>query len=296
MHHDAVPDDATLIRLEQLAVDMASGAGRLVSTDRPAHLDVDTKSSDTDVVTEMDRAAQTYLEERMRRERPEDGLLGEEDGGRLHAGTSGLTWVFDPIDGTVNYLYGRPEYAVSVAVVVGDVSTPGSWSPVAAAVCAPARGEVYHARLGGGASLVGPNGDGRNLKVVRDLDLGHALVATGFGYRAEVRRTQAAVIGALLPQVRDIRRGGSAALDVCAVASGELDGYYERGVHAWDIAGGWLIAQEAGAVVSGIASSAPLADGILVASPRLHGDMREALLAVQGVEDDGVRDASPVGE
>lgn len=296
MHHIDVPDPDTLIDLEEFAVDLARGAGRLVSAERPERLEVDTKSSDTDVVTQMDRLAQEYLEGRLRAERPQDGLLGEEEGGRLHPGTSGLTWVFDPIDGTVNYLYGRLDYAVSVAVVVGDVATPGSWNPVAAAVAAPARGEVYHARLGGGSFLVGAEGERRPLEVTRDPELGHALVATGFGYRAEVRQRQASVLAALLPQVRDLRRAGSAALDACAVASGELDGYYERGVHAWDIAGAWLVAAEAGAVVSGIASEAPLADGILVAPPRLHGDMREALVAAQGGAGGDIRPASPVGE
>ncbi len=295
MTYTDIPDAETLARLEEFAIDLASEAGRMVSEQRPERLEIGTKSSDTDVVTEMDERAQRYLESRVREQRAADGLLGEEEGGRIEPGTSGLTWVLDPIDGTVNYLYGRLDYAVSVAVVVGDVSTPGAWSPVVAAVAAPARGELYHARLGGGAFLVDASGR-RRLTVTRDPALGQALVATGFGYKASVRARQAATLSALLPHVRDVRRAGSAALDVCAVASGEVDAYYERGVHAWDIAGGWLVAAEAGAVVSGIASAAPLADGILVAPPQLHGNMREALVAAQGTDGGVVRSASPVGE
>ncbi|MDO5699451.1 MAG: inositol monophosphatase family protein [Dermatophilus congolensis] len=296
MQHAHVPDPDTLARLEEFAVDIAASAGRLVREQRPDRFEIDTKSSDTDVVTQMDTAAQQYLEGRIRAEYAADGFLGEEEGGRIDPGTSGLTWVLDPIDGTVNYLYGRVDYAVSVAVVVGDVTTPGAWSPVVAAVAAPARGEVYHARLGGGARLRDAEGRTRTLTISRDPQLSHSLVATGFGYRADVRERQAGVVAALLPQVRDLRRAGSAALDACAVGSGELDAYYERGVHAWDIAGAWLVAAEAGAVVTGIASAAPLADGILVAPPRLHGDMREALLAAQGADDGVMRSASPVDE
>lgn len=296
MQHGPVPDSGTLAGLERFAVDIAAEAGRLVAHERPDRLRIDTKSSDTDVVTEMDRRAQDLLEGRLRAERGDDGLLGEEGGGRLEPGTSGLTWVIDPIDGTTNYLYGRLDYAVSVAVVTGDVATPGAWSPVAAAVCAPARGEVYHARLGGGARLTYSDGRSQVLEVRDEPELAHALVATGFGYRASVREQQAGVVASLLPLVRDLRRGGSAALDVCAVASGELDAYYERGVQTWDIAGGWLIASEAGAIVSGIASEAPLADGILVAPPRLHGDMREVLLSAEQASGPAVRPASPVGE
>lgn len=275
-----MPDAKTLVMLESFATDLAQGAARLVVTERPEAMGVHTKSTDTDVVTEMDGRSQEYLMRRIRGMRPMDGVLGEEDGGRLEPGTSGLTWVVDPIDGTVNYLYGRVDFAVSVAVVAGDVTAPGAWWPVAGAVCAPARGVTYHAARGRGAYLLDALGGRRPVEAPDTDSLGQALVATGFSYASSERAEQAKVVASVLPQVRDIRRGGSAALDCCDVAAGALDAYYERGVHAWDVAAGRLIAEEAGAVVSGIASEAPLSDGILIAAPRLHGHMREALMSV----------------
>lgn len=280
MRNELLPDQETLATLEAFAVDLASGAGRLIVTERPAELGVGTKSTDTDVVTEMDERAQEYLLGRIERMHPDDGVLGEEDGGSLSAGSSGLTWVLDPIDGTVNYLYGRDDFAVSVAVVVGDITTPGAWWPVAGAVAAPARGVTFHARADNGAFVVDRMGRRRRLTASSASELSQSLVATGFGYASEVRAQQASVVAALLPQVRDIRRGGSAALDTCDVAAGYLDAYYERGVHAWDIAAGRLVAEESGAIVTGVSAAAPLADGILVAAPRLHGALQETLMAL----------------
>lgn len=264
--------------LEELAVALALEAGVLVRDARPDRVGVHhTKSTDLDVVTEMDTRSEALLRERLAAVRPNDGVLGEEDG--LRAGTSGLVWVLDPIDGTVNYLYDLPAYAVSVAVVVGDPTTPGAWAPVAGAVINPRTDEVFHARAGGGAHLLTAE-DSVPLQVTGgiDLDLGGALVATGFSYDREVRAEQAAVVADLLPRVRDIRRMGAAALDLCHVAAGRVDGYYERCVKPWDIAAGMLVVTEAGGVVSGrTQDSPPSADLTVAAGPALHPVLLAAL-------------------
>lgn len=236
--------------LETLAVEIALEAGRLVRDERPRDLGVaDTKTSDTDVVTVMDRAAEQLIRERLHETRPQDGILGEEGGGG-QPGTSGVTWVVDPIDGTVNYLYELPVYAVSVAAVVGDATVPGRWRPVAGAVVSPVVGEVYRAQLGGGAYL---EAGGRTTRLASSAayELGKALVGTGFGYAPQRRAWQGEVLRQVLPAVRDIRRIGSAALDLCCVAAGRMDAYWERGLNPWDLAAGWLVCTEAGVVLGG---------------------------------------------
>ena len=245
--------------LERLCIDFALAAGRLIRDDRPRSVDVAaTKSTDTDVVTVMDQRSEELLHRLIRSARPDDGVLGEE--GVDVVGSSGLTWIVDPIDGTVNYLYDIPAYAVSVAVVTGDARTDGAWRPVAGAVCDPCRRVVHHARRGGGAWSSPEPGDGadhpgaagpQRLTVSSEDRLGRALLATGFGYDPEVRARQAEVLRRVLPQVRDIRRIGSAALDLVRVAEGTVDAYAESGINAWDLAAGWLIVEEAGGVVLG---------------------------------------------
>ncbi|WP_347354227.1 inositol monophosphatase family protein [Intrasporangium sp.] len=254
---DHVPDPELLVELERLCTELAFRAGRFIHDERPGHVRVaDTKSSETDVVTIMDRRSEQLLHDLVRQARPEDGILGEE--GAHVSGRSGLTWVIDPIDGTVNYLYDIPAYAVSVAVVVGDPETPGAWRPVAAAVSDPCRGVVHHARRGGGA-WTRPDrpdehdtGRDRRLAVSAEARLGRALLATGFGYEAQVRARQAEVLREVLPRVRDIRRIGSAALDLARVAEGTVDAYAESGINAWDLAAGWLLVEEAGGRVVGV--------------------------------------------
>ncbi|MDO5501494.1 MAG: inositol monophosphatase family protein, partial [Propionibacteriaceae bacterium] len=187
--------------------------------------------------------------------------------------TSGLTWVIDPIDGTVNYLYDIPAWAVSVAVVEGDPD-PATWRAVAGCVVNPVTQEVYAAAAGGGAML-----NGRGITAPPQADLATALVATGFGYSAERRRHQAAVLAQMIGRVRDIRRIGAASLDLCAVAAGRLNGYWEKGLQPWDHAAGALIAREAGAEVSGLAArSRENEDFILAATPLLADRLRHALL------------------
>ncbi|PWD52321.1 inositol monophosphatase [Serinibacter arcticus] len=198
-----------------------------------------TKSSATDVVTQADLASEALLLELITAYRPQDGILGEE--GTQRDGDSGLTWVLDPIDGTVNYLYGRADYAVSVAVVAGDPSDVTTWQPVAGCVHQPATGRTWTAGLGQGSSV-----DGRALSAPASTALGSALVGTGFSYSAPTRAWQGEVVARLLPQVRDVRRAGAGALDAAAVATGELDAHYELGLNPWDIAAAVLVVTEAG--------------------------------------------------
>lgn len=243
-----------------LAEHAARTAGGLLRTrtdpDAPATAGpvrvLDTKTSPTDVVTAMDTASERLLRATLLGSRPRDGFLGEE-GGEV-AGTSGVRWVVDPIDGTVNYLYGIPQYAVSVgAEVEGEV--------VAGVVHNPVSGETWTAVRGQGAWL-----DGQPLQVSDVTDLAFALVGTGFGYEAARRAVQAGVAATLLPMVRDLRRMGAASLDLCAVASCRLDAYYEQGLAPWDLAAGGLVASEAGARVEG-AHGSPAGAGLVIAAP-----------------------------
>jgi myo-inositol-1(or 4)-monophosphatase len=271
-----MPNEALLAQLEEVARTVATEAARYVVDDRPDHLGVArTKSSATDVVTVMDQGAQDLIRARLHELRPDDAFLGEEEGGS--AGDSGLTWVVDPIDGTVNYLYRIPSYAVSVAVVVGDPRVPGQWTPVAGAVANPVSGEVFHARRGGGAWLSASDGSQRRLAIESPPDLDHALVGTGFGYAVDRRRWQAAVLLDVLPQIRDIRRIGSAALDICAVADGHLDAYFERGLNPWDMAAAWLVLAEAGGTFTGLAGGPPDEWMVVAAAEPLHGQLEIVL-------------------
>lgn len=271
------PDAPTLETLERLAVEVCLEAGRLVVDDRPANLSVaKTKSTATDVVTIMDQRAQDLLRSRLHEARPQDGFLGEEEGGT--DSRSEITWVVDPIDGTVNYLYGIPSYAVSVAAVVGDPTTPGAWRPVAGAVVNPVTGELFHARVGSGAWLRVGAARATRLEIGSPTQLGHALVGTGFGYDPLRRDWQARVLLEVLPQIRDIRRIGSAALDICAVAAGGLDGYYERGLNSWDMAAAWLVLTEAGGVFSGLGSEPPSEAMVVAAAATLHTELHEVVL------------------
>jgi len=273
-----LPSPGELQELEALAVELAVEAGRLIVDERPVDLGVaKTKSTATDIVTVMDQRAQDLLRSRLRARRPEDGFLGEEEGGT--AASSHITWVVDPIDGTVNYLYDIPSYAVSVAAVVGDPAEPGAWRPVAGAVVNPVTQEVFHARAGGGAWQVAGSAEPRRLRMDAPPPLSQALAGTGFGYDAERRLWQARVLTGVIGQVRDIRRIGSAALDICAVAAGTLDCYYERGLNAWDMAAAWLVLVEAGGRFTGFAGQPPGAAMVVAGAPALHGQLETALLA-----------------
>jgi myo-inositol-1(or 4)-monophosphatase len=267
-----------LRELEGLAVSAARAAGRFIVEDRPRGLGVaDTKSSVNDIVTVMDQQSEALLRRHLLGVRPDDAILGEEDG--ASAGSSGITWVIDPIDGTVNYLYQIPAYCVSVAAVIGDASTAGNWQPVAGAICNPLTAEIFHARVGGGAFVLRADDD-TAIRVNTVEVLQQSLVATGFGYLPGVRTRQGEVLGALLPEIRDIRRAGSAALDLCAVARGTVDAYYESGLNPWDLAAGWIIATEAGALVTGLNDMAPGQAAVVAAGPGIHASLLSRLEAL----------------
>jgi len=220
--------------LRDLALEAARQAAVLVGERRAAGVEVTaTKTSVVDVVTEADRASEQLIRAFLLGRRPDDAFLGEE--GDDVAGTTGVRWVVDPIDGTVNFLYGIPAYAVSVAAEVDGRVEAG-------VVLNVATGTEYAAARGLGATR-----DGVPLRVRPTVALGQRLLATGFGYSEEARRLQADGLTRLLPRVRDIRRFGACALDLCAVAEGSVDGYLEEGVNAWDYAAGALVAEEAGA-------------------------------------------------
>ena len=219
---------------------------------------VDTKSTDTDMVSEADRAAEAVIAEILRAERPDDGLVSEEGAGS--EGTSWRRWIVDPLDGTTNYLYRFPAWCVSVALEDAGGGLVG-------VVHNPLAEETFRAARGAGAEL---NGDPIG---VRDHDdLATALVATGFGYDPDVRAGQGDLVRALLPQVRDIRRAGAAALDLCFVACGRLDGYFERGIKHWDYAAGQLIVREAGGEVVELVGGR---FGLAAGGPKLAGRLAE---------------------
>lgn len=251
-----------------------------------------TKSSAVDPVTAVDRSSESLIRGMLSRLAPQDAVLGEEDGGALRPGT--VTWVVDPVDGTVNFIYGFPASAVSVAATVDGV-------PVAGAVADIARHRVFSACTGGPAQVGGEDagvagavgtagtagaageaGGARRIGPPPELtDLGGALVATGFSYDAGRRAAQADLLCGLLPRIRDIRRAGSAALDLCAVAAGAVDAYYEHGLGPWDHAAGALIAARAGAQVAMPRLTAGYADGVgvLAASPGISAELAGHVLS-----------------
>jgi myo-inositol-1(or 4)-monophosphatase len=244
--------------LRELAEAVAREAGRqLREAFAGPRVNVTAKSSPTDLVSEADHAAERLIRERLAAARPDDGFLGEEGGDVT--GTSGLRWVVDPLDGTINFLFGIPQWGVSIACEDGEGTLTG-------VIYDPMRDELWSAERDGLARL-----DGRPVEPSGRADLATALVATGFGYDAEVRRFQAAVIERLLPQVRDIRRFGSAALDLAWTAAGRYDAFFERGLNPWDLAAGELLCARAGLEVRRIPPAPPAEAGVVVAGPELMG-------------------------
>ncbi len=256
-----VPDPADL---RDLALEAARKAAVLVRERRAAGVSVAaTKSSDVDVVTEADRESERLIRGIIAASRPDDAIVGEEGGSA--AGSTGVRWIVDPIDGTVNFLYGIPQYAVSIAAEVdGEV--------VAGVVLNAATGVEYVATRGDARR------DGQPISVAGPTPLARRLVFTGFGYEAAKRAVQAAAVARLLPQVRDIRRLGSCALDLCHVAEGSADGYVEEGVNLWDYAAGRLVAKAAGARVELVPGAAGT-DALLAAPAHGYDTFREAVAA-----------------
>jgi myo-inositol-1(or 4)-monophosphatase len=278
------PDPGELL---DLAVAAAAEAGRMLAGGRPAGPSgrpevAGTKSSPTDVVTDMDRASEALIRRRVLAVRPGDAILGEEGG---ETGNGPVRWVVDPLDGTVNYLYGLADWSVSIAAEVDGVI-------VAGVVDAPVHGEVFTAVLGKGAWLRAGDAPPVALRCNTGVPLARALVATGFGCEVPRRVVQGEVVGALLPRVRDIRRGGSCAVDLCSVAAGRVDAFYERGVNYWDYAAGGLVATEAGARLGGLSSGQASSSMTIAAEPVLFGELRGVLASLDAERDaEAERDA-----
>jgi myo-inositol-1(or 4)-monophosphatase len=246
-----------------LAEELAGRAAELsLSRLHEPRADVRTKSTATDMVSEVDKACERLIVDGIREARPGDGILSEE--GASAEATTGVRWVIDPIDGTTNYLYGHPGYAISIAV-------ERDGNAIAGVVHDPLHGERFTATRGGGARL-----NGEPIQLSAETELGSALVATGFGYTPDGRTRQAEALARLIGSIRDIRRMGAAAVDLCSVACGRVDAFFERGLNHWDLAAGELIAVEAGAIVSSIEGGPPRSGSVLAASPALH----EPLLAL----------------
>ncbi len=273
-----VPSPELVDELGRLAVEVARCGGDVALAGRRGTVvgrpTSGTKSSSTDLVTEYDRAAEAAMVGLLGERRPEDGVVGEE--GAALDGSSGAVWFLDPIDGTTNFVYDLPSWSTSVGVAVAGTM-------VAGAVYLPATGELFRATLGGGAWLETPAGpDVRRIHASDRAELALTLVATGFGYRAETRRAQAARLAELIGEIRDVRRSGSAAVDLCRVACGRVDAYYEEHLNAWDMAAGELIAREAGARSSDFGGGSPRPDQLLVAAPGVHAAMVALLATPRG--------------
>ncbi len=246
-----------------LAHDVASQAAELLMQ-RPSHFDLTEKSTAIDFATQMDEKAEALIVESILRARPDDGIVAEE--GAARESKSGITWVIDPLDGTVNSFYGLPGWNVSIAARDENGSLVG-------VVAAPTINSLWHAVRGEGAFH-----NGHQIRSTSEIPLDRALLGTGFAYDVADRTEQIAMVSSLLPRVRDIRRMGSAAVDLCHVGMGALDGYFERGLKEWDWAAGALVATEAGAQV------AHLGDGArkltVAAGPALFDDLQAALAGV----------------
>lgn len=257
--------DGLVDELLELACRVAREAGELAADGRARGVPaVDSKTTLTDMVTEYDRATETLVVERLRSARPQDGMVGEE--GSDITGSSGVRWVIDPIDGTTNFLYDLPLWAVSIGAVDDQGGLVG-------AVFIPPLGELFAAARGRGATL-----DGRPLRCGTVTDPALALVATGFAYRPDRRATQGSRVARLLPHVRDIRRMGAASIDLCYVAAGRLDAYFEEGLHPWDYAAGELIATESGCQTGDFFGGRPSSRGVLAANPALFQPLRHLVI------------------
>jgi myo-inositol-1(or 4)-monophosphatase len=259
----AVPN-ALLDELQEVALRVATGAARLLQTYSAVRLEhVNTKSSPTDLVSEADRASEAYIVSELQRARPGDSLLSEE--GASHDGTTNVSWVADPLDGTTNFFFQVPAYSVSLAACYEG-------EPVVGVVVDPSRQETWSAALGRGAWC---NGAPCHVASGRS-ELATALVGTGFSYQPALRVGQACLLTRLLPCVRDIRRIGSAALDLCWVANGRFDAYYESGLHYWDWAAGSVICQEAGGRLATLPG-----DIVLASTPELIAPLTDLLARAQ---------------
>jgi myo-inositol-1(or 4)-monophosphatase len=268
------PDARELLELATKVAERATDL--LLDGSRRRRTSVATKSTATDMITEMDRASEELIVSELLGARPDDGILAEE--GSARPGSSGVRWVIDPLDGTTNYLYGHPGWAVSIAAELAlPLDAAGGSHVVAGVVVDAVHGEVYTASRGAGARR-----NGEPIRCSDQSDLAQALVATGFGYRPRRRRAQAEVLVELLPEIRDVRRMGAASVDLCLVACGRVDAYYEAGLSWWDWAAGMLVAQEAGATVGSIGDEPVGAGGtsVVAAAPGIAAALRARISAL----------------
>ena len=260
---EAMPDN-TPEQLRIFAADLARRAGQLISEGRRSGAGlVDTKSTSTDLVTEFDRASERLIVSELRAARPDDAIVGEE--GTADAGTSGISWLIDPIDGTTNFFYDLPGYGVSIAAC-------DHRGPLAGAVYVPATDELFSASRGGGATL-----NGRPIHCSTTTDVSTALVATGFSYHPDRRRGQMGRLHRIIGEIRDIRRFGAAAVDLCYVAAGRVDAYFEEHLGPWDLAAGELIAGEAGCIAGDLGGGPVRPEQVLVANPAVFGPLRDLI-------------------
>ena len=275
---ESLPGTDDLVALERIAVDIVREAGELARRRRAEGVHIAaTKSAAADIVTAADREVELLIRARLAELRPHDGFLGEESG--AERGTTGVTWVVDPIDGTVNYAYGIPAYATSVAAVAGEPD-PQSWTALAGAVYNPVTGELFRATLGKGSWLeqdADPDAAPVRLQVNDEPGPAGALVATGFGYDPATHAGDLERVERVMPMARDIRRMGSAALDLAFVAAGRLDGYFERGIHPWDHAAGGLLVTEAGGVLGGEPGGRPGNTMAIATGPALFERIESAV-------------------
>ena len=246
------------LELVSLAEEVARAAGALLMQ-RPDSFTFTEKSSAVDFATQMDQQAESLIVKSLLAARPDDGIIAEE--GAAQPSKSGITWVIDPLDGTVNYLYGLPGWNISIAAKNQE-------GVIAGVVFAPTINSLWKATKGGGAYL-----NNKAMKCNDPVNLNLALIATGFSYDLELRKEQGARIQKLIPQIRDLRRNGAAAVDLCYVAMGAVDAYFESSLKEWDFAAGGLIATEAGALISGRTGGAPDGDMVVCAGPSLHAQL-----------------------
>ena len=247
--------------------DLALQAGRLVAAEIKYAAgqtnSLGTKSSPTDIVTTIDTWAEKEIMNFLNAQRPNDEIIGEE--GTAVAGSSGVKWIIDPIDGTTNFFYGLPGFTISIGVAINE-------EIIAGVIIDPTSGEEFAA-----ASKMGATSNGREIRVSSVSDLSQALVATGFSYLAEKRLSQGKVLSEVLPKIRDIRRSGSAAYDLSCVANGKVDAYFEQGLNLWDIAAGLIIIKEAGGKVSDLEGNFPTGEYVIAAPSVIHGQLLELL-------------------
>ncbi len=257
--HEELP-----VQLLELARSIAIEAGTFLAEGlKGPRIAIETKSSAVDMVSEMDKGAEDLIVGFIQRNRPNDAILGEE--GTSKSGTTGVRWIIDPLDGTTNYLYGQPLWAVSIGIEIDGKPTVG-------VVYSPVLGELFHAVTGMGSFC-----NDRPIRVSDCTEPQVALVATGFGYLPKLREWQGAIVGELLPKVRDIRRGGSAALELAFVASGRVDLYYERGCNAWDFSAGTVLVREAGGIATDLFDGPPANEMCIAATPGVYEWIRSYL-------------------